>query len=286
MKLNTKQLITLSEVAKQAAKQAGKIIQTACVEELNVETKGAATSLASSVFTKVDLQCQEIIHNALKPSIQTFDLGWLGEETPDDGSRFIKDYFWCVDPLDGTLSFIKQRAGFCVSIALINQNGIPEIGVVFNPQTSDLYVAVKGQGAFKNEKLIEIKYQKHTTLINDESFIETADYQILKDELEFKSTECVQQILQGGAVMNAMWCLEFAPACYVKYPKEKDGGGSIWDYAASVCIYNELGLNATDFYGNKINLNPKGTVYMNEFGVCINTFVIEGVSGADLLIHR
>jgi len=276
MKLNTEQLLKLSEVAINSAKQAGDIIQTACVEELNVENKDGATSLASSVFTKVDLQCQEIIHNALKPSIQEFDLGWLGEETPDDGSRFKKDYFWCVDPLDGTLSFIKQRAGFCVSIALINQEGIPEIGIVFNPQTCDLYVAVKGQGAFKNDQPIKIEYQKHVTLINDESFVSTEHYQILKDELEFQSKQCVQQILQGGAVMNAIWCLEYAPACYVKYPKKTDGGGSIWDYAASVCIYNELGLNdsrinATDFYGGAINLNPKGTVYMSEFGIRLFT---------------
>ncbi|MCJ8312376.1 MAG: inositol monophosphatase [Saccharospirillaceae bacterium] len=273
MKLTAIQLKQLSEVAKEAAKQAGDIIQTACVEELNVENKNGATSLASSVFTKIDLQCQELIFNLLSPSIKQYDLGWLGEESPDDGSRFKQDYFWCVDPLDGTLSFIKQRAGFSVSIALINKQGIPVIGVVFNPQTSDLYCAVYKQGAFKNEKAIKVKYQKHITLINDESFLNTQYYPELKAQLEFKNQQCVQQILQGGAIMNAIWCLEYAPAVYIKYPKKTDGGGCIWDYASTVCIYNELELNATDFHLNELNLNPSGTAYMNTEGVLISTLL-------------
>ena len=114
---------------------------------------------------------------------------------------------------------------------------------------------------------------KNKSYYHDESFLDTEYYPKLKTQLEFKNTQCVQQILQGGAIMNAMWCLEYAPACYVKYPKKTDGGGSIWDYAASVCIYNELGLNATDYNLKELNLNPQGTTYMNEFGVLISTLL-------------
>ncbi|BCE00538.1 3'(2'),5'-bisphosphate nucleotidase CysQ family protein [Marinicellulosiphila megalodicopiae] len=273
MQLTSKQLLALTQTAKQAALKAGKIIQTSCVEELNIQTKEMATSLASSVFTKIDLECQEIIYQTLNDSILQFDIGWLGEESQDDLSRFKKDYFWCVDPLDGTLSFIKQRAGFCVSIALINKQGVPVIGVVFNPNSSDLYHATFEQGAFKNENEIKVEYQKNITLINDDSFVNTDYYQILKDKLEFKNKNIVPQILQGGAVMNAIWCIEHAPACYVKYPKKTEGGGSIWDYAAATCIYNELKLNATDFYRQPLNLNKKGSAFMNEQGVIMSTLL-------------
>ena len=49
----------------------------------------------------------------------------LTEETEDDGGRLRADYFWCVDPLDGTLPFIEGRPGSAVSIALIARDGTP-----------------------------------------------------------------------------------------------------------------------------------------------------------------
>ena len=58
------------------------------------------------------------------------------------------EYFWLVDPLDGTKEFIKRNGEFTVNIALI-VNGNPIIGVVYVPVLKDLYFALKGEGAFK-----------------------------------------------------------------------------------------------------------------------------------------
>ena len=54
---------------------------------------------------------------------QKYDFGILTEETPDNGSRLVKDYFWCVDPLDGTLPFTEGTPGYSVSIALVSKSG-------------------------------------------------------------------------------------------------------------------------------------------------------------------
>jgi len=40
-----------------------------------------------------------------------------------------------------------------------------------------------------------------------------------------------------------------------------------WDFAATACIYQELGLPATDFEGGKLDLNRQGSTFMNHQGV-------------------
>ena len=55
---------------------------------------------------------------ASNSSCDEFEVGFLSEETEDNGSRFEEDYFWCIDPMDGTLAFINGHPGFSVSIAL------------------------------------------------------------------------------------------------------------------------------------------------------------------------
>jgi len=56
--------------------------------------------------------------------------------------------FWLVDPLDGTKEFIKRNDEFTVNIALIQKNE-PIAGVIYAPVTGELYVGIKGIGAFK-----------------------------------------------------------------------------------------------------------------------------------------
>ena len=53
----------------------------------------------------------------------------------------------------------------------------------------------------------------------------------------------------------------------LKYPKKEKGGGSIWDFAASACIYHELDLPATNFEGGRLDLNKREGTFMNHEGV-------------------
>ena len=71
----------------------------------------------------------------------------------------------------------------------------------------------------------------------------------------------------AGAVLNGIFVLENGPACMLKFPKKENGGGSIWDFAATACIYHELGLAATNFEGERLDLNRKDGTFMNQEGV-------------------
>ena len=76
-----------------------------------------------------------------------------------------------------------------------------------------------------------------------------------------------ETIESGGAVMNACWVLDRAPAGFIKKPKPQEGGGCLWDYAATACLYEELGAMVSDCVGNTLDLNSRDSLFMNREGV-------------------
>jgi 3'(2'), 5'-bisphosphate nucleotidase/myo-inositol-1(or 4)-monophosphatase len=121
MHLTTNALLALSQLAIEAAKKAGALISEYSTKDVEVKNKEAADSLAAQVVTEVDVKAQNTILEVLSPSLTTYDLALLTEESVDDKSRFEKDYFWCIDPMDGTLAFTEKTPGYAVSIALVSR---------------------------------------------------------------------------------------------------------------------------------------------------------------------
>ncbi len=275
MQLTSTNLKTLCETAIEAAKKAGSLISAYSTKEVAVNNKKAADSLASQVVTEVDVKAQNTILEVLEPSISRYDLALLTEESVDDKSRFEKDYFWCIDPMDGTLAFTEKTPGYAVSIALVSKSGEPFIGVVFDPVTQNLYYAVKDQGAFKNYKSwqpdLELNDKRTFTLHMDRTFLRYEPF----DEFIFALEEKLQELnfnklhlqKKAGAVLNAIWTLDQAPGCYFKLPKPIPGGGSLWDFAATACIFDEIGAPASSFDGTTLDLNRSDSSFMNHRGV-------------------
>ncbi len=57
------------------------------------------------------------------------------------------ELYWLVDPLDGTVEFIKGNNEFTVNIALM-ENKVAVMGVVYVPYHNKMYLAEQGAGAF------------------------------------------------------------------------------------------------------------------------------------------
>ncbi|GGK46482.1 MULTISPECIES: 3'(2'),5'-bisphosphate nucleotidase CysQ family protein [Flavobacteriaceae] len=265
-------LLQLNNIAIKAALSAGKVIQKHRNNDVSVKKKEGGASYASQVVTEVDIACEKAILSHILPTCDQFGLAFLSEETKDDGSRFEEDFFWCIDPMDGTLAFINKQPGFSVSIALVAKDGTPYIGVVFDPSTNTLYHAIKGRGVFKNGSLLKIKHiNDYLTYVTDRKLkdtIRSAEIErLLNENIEKFSLKGVKEIAGSGSVLNAIHVLENGPACMLKFPKKESGGGSIWDFAATACIYKELGLPATNFEGGRLDLNRKDGTFMNHEGV-------------------
>lgn len=274
MQLTSDQLIELESIAIKAATKAGKMIQSKLCGDHEVLHKEGGTSLASQVVTAIDLESQNLVLEALKVSLARFELGLLTEESPDDSSRHQHDYFWCIDPLDGTLAFTKGTPGYSVSIALVSRDGTPMIGVVFDPVTSTLYHAVHQRGARRNGEYWRISSpcpNGQLTLLIDNSFIAQANKPAFRERLdEFVKMHGLKSwklIDHAGSVLNACAVAQNTPALYFKLPKPTPGGGSLWDFAATTCFFNELGLPVSDIDGETLQLNPEGPTFMNRRGV-------------------
>jgi fructose-1,6-bisphosphatase/inositol monophosphatase family enzyme len=273
MRLSKLDIEHLAQVGLDAALSSGEYIASQIGQVHDTTFKSGVQSLATQVVTAVDVKSQEIILEKLAESIIKYDLGLLSEEMPDDQSRFEKEYFWSIDPLDGTLPFTEQRQGYAVSIALLNKLGAPIIGIVVDPYLKKHFVAIKGAGCFVNGKPYQVDPDKRDQLIChfDRSFVSSVDYDSTVSQLHQIREKLGLSDLKiktgAGAVMNALGLLDSAYGCYVKLPKPTKGGGCLWDFSATSLIFEELGLHISDSFGQPLALNRTDSFYMNKEGV-------------------
>lgn len=135
------QINELIAIAKEAAVEAGKAISAIYeTEDFGVESKGD-----SSPLTKAD----KAAHYAIVSFLDKTGIPVLSEEGKDVPFEVRQkwEYFWLVDPLDGTKEFIKRNGEFTVNIALVHEQKVMA-GVVYTPVTKKLYWGIVGEGAF------------------------------------------------------------------------------------------------------------------------------------------
>jgi fructose-1,6-bisphosphatase/inositol monophosphatase family enzyme len=271
-------LTDLTKQAVQAALEAGDLIRSYEDREVEVLHKEGGDTYASQVVTEVDRKAQDAILRILGPSCEEYDLAVLTEENEDDGSRFEKECFWCIDPMDGTLPFIRREPGYSVSIGLVAKDGSPKIGVVYDPVHDVLWQATKGQGVRKNGEPWTLDSKgKELTFTYDRSFTDRPERDRVLRELEaYAHSIGLNKLMAtqfGGAVINACHALENAPGCHFKFAKPQEGGGSLWDYAATACLYEESGAVVSDVHGDPLDLNRPDSTFMNHRGAIYATDV-------------
>ena len=128
------------------AQKAGDEIMRIYQQDFKIEFKKDKSPL-----TKADIKSNEIIVNDLKYLYP--DIPILSEENKQIPYKIRQnwEYFWLIDPLDGTKEFVKKNGEFTVNIALIYKN-MPVLGVIYAPALNLLYYVQKDRGAFKQEK--------------------------------------------------------------------------------------------------------------------------------------
>jgi len=132
-----------------AAKRAGEAILEVYDSDFAVEQKDDKSPL-----TLADKRSHEIIENVLEQTVTANNstvpiLSEEGKEIPYD-ERIKWEYFWLVDPLDGTKEFIKRNGEFTVNIALIHKHK-PVLGIIYIPVKDVFYFATINFGAYKLE---------------------------------------------------------------------------------------------------------------------------------------
>ena len=238
-----------------------------------IEASKIATKLKNNIQVSYKTESQPVtnadreIDSYLKSYFKahTPDFGWLSEESPDDKSRLNRDFFWCLDPIDGTRSYINKKSEYTISLALIGKNQ-PLIGYVINPETNEYFYAEKGNGAYCNEQKITVS--NSTQLDNCEIAISSSEIKRLKSYEIFK-TKKIKKI--GSIAYKVALVAKGEIDVAISFFQKND-----WDLAAADLIIKEAGGNLKDINGNEICYN-KSTTKINSVLAC-NSFIINNLT--------
>ena len=140
--LSNKHLPDLLEIIKQAGREVLKVYAQ-LEKDWDVQLKDDRTPI-----TEADRISNRIITEGLRQLFPGIPL--ISEENKQIPYEIRRqyEYFWLIDPLDGTKEFIKRNGEFTINIALINRTE-PVAGFISVPCKGLIYYAVKGEGAYR-----------------------------------------------------------------------------------------------------------------------------------------
>jgi myo-inositol-1(or 4)-monophosphatase len=235
------------------------------------ESPKAFTKADGSQVSEADLA----VDAGLKLDLTTRrrDYGWLSEESPDDRSRLKYSRVWMIDPIDGTGAFLREIPEWTISAALV-EDGVPVIGVVYNPEKDEFFHAIRGAGAFLNDQQI------HTT---DQATLEGAKMiasgGLFKKKIwEDPWPNVTAQWVNSVAYRIALVACGRGDATISLTPKAE------WDLAAAAVIVEEAGGVITDHHGGPHgynNENPKFPSLVAS-GLPLHPVLIERTTRVDL----
>jgi myo-inositol-1(or 4)-monophosphatase len=197
------------------------------------------------LVTNIDNESQKIIQEELKARFPNISI--IGEE---DKTFSKKDHAFIIDPIDGTLNFVKKIPLFSVSIGYWKDN-LPLCGVVYDPLRNDIFYARKKYGAYLNGKRLQLSENNSN------------DYKVLASDwghepsLYNKNILAMQQLTKENSFLfRFLGCASLA-ICYVA-AGILDGYWhyklSPWDMAAAALIAQESGASILSLDGSEFDL--------------------------------
>ncbi len=239
------------------AKSSGKILLAyqKKIHQLEVSVK-----LAQGVATKADLASEKNIIDGILKKFPEHEI--LAEESAykdfkgdKEKYNFLKDreWVWVIDPLDGTNNFLNGLDYYAICISLVHF-GKPIVGVVYRPNTGELFFAKKGEGAYLKQlkqrtKAIKILRKKSDKPLRSSLLVTgftTEKGEVFDQEFElFKSmmgksrgirrmgSAALDIVYVASGIFDAFWERGLAP----------------WDMAASSLIATEAGVEVSDYNG-------------------------------------
>ncbi len=205
----------------------------------NVSVKGLA-----DFVTKVDTAIQEFMRSRLKDMYP--DIQFMSEEK-DNNDIDHTGKVWILDPIDGTTNLIHDFKMSAVSLGLVD-NGVPVMGIVYNPFTDELFSARRGEGAYLNGAPIHVT--SASNLSESLVIVGTSPYRKDLADVNFDIIKRLyiasEDIRRGGSAALDL--------CYLACGRAEgffERNLKPWDYAAGVAILREAGGCVTDFAGNE-----------------------------------
>lgn len=230
-----------TQPAIEIAREAGQLQVEKLAKSRTIEYKGKF-----NIVTEVDKACEKLIVEFLRDRFPGHDI--LAEEGTDIDKN--SEWLWIIDPLDGTVNYSHRYPLFSVSIALLNK-GKPVVGVVYEPNRDELFVAERGGGALLNEKPIRVSPTKdvYASLIATGFAYNVADVERNNVKHFNHFIKKCHALRRDGVASTDL--------CYVACGRF-DGFWELflkpWDIAAGGLIVEEAGGRVSSFSGGPLDI--------------------------------
>ena len=172
------------------------------------------------------------------------DYGWLSEETPDSTDRLSARRLFVVDPIDGTVAYMKGKPWWCIPIAVV-EDGRPVAAVIHAPALNETFAATRGGGATLNGRTITAS---DTTDLDDASVL--ADARLMEGP-HWPEPWPVMRFEKRNAIAYRMALVAAGAfdAAIALTPKWD------WDVCAGALIAEEAGAVVSDHHGGAWRFN-------------------------------
>ena len=236
-------LTRIDAFAKEVIFEAGKRIREVVSDDLVIETKSGANDFV----TNIDRDTELFIIESIKAFDPTHKI--VGEEGMGDRFESFDGPVWIVDPIDGTLNFIKQHRHFMIAIGFF-VDGVGKLGYIYDVMKQDLFYAIQGEGAWYNGT--EMRKLKPLTI--EEAVIGiNASWVIPNSKVNHeKMVDLVRTVRAtrsyGSAAMEIAFIVSGKLDAYLSMRL------SPWDIGGGSIIANEVGARMSNLKGEPINL--------------------------------
>lgn len=236
------------------ARHAGAFLRT---EQTGFSQDRVAIKSLNALVSDVDRRAEKAIVSGLSALLP--EAGFLTEEgtTTQDQST---EYYWVIDPLDGTTNFIHGLPIYSVSIALMRGQE-PVIGVVYEVGMDECFTAYRGGGAFLNGRPIQVT----DTQALENSLLATGFPYYDFERLEgFHQTLAYFYPRTRGIRRIGTAAVDLAYTACGRFDGYFEYGLSPWDVAAGILLVREAGGKVTDYNGGPGPISSKHLLATNK----------------------
>jgi myo-inositol-1(or 4)-monophosphatase len=237
------------EVAIETAVEAGGILLSEFDKPPIISYKGEV-----DLVTQADRRSEQAIVRRLRNYFPTHTI--VAEE--GGGQEADARFRWIVDPLDGTTNFAHGYPCFAVSIGF-EEDGELLAGVIYQPVSKELFTTARGEGAYLNEKRIEVSRIDHLST----SLLATGFPSVKRTRNPNIHYYRDFTLSSHGVRRDGSAALDLAAVACGRFDGFWEFGLHSWDTAAGVLLVREAGGVVTDFSGKPYRPGDYETVASN-----------------------
>ncbi|MDZ8054048.1 MAG: inositol monophosphatase family protein [Aulosira sp. ZfuVER01] len=237
-------LQTFLDIATEAALAAGEVLQGYWGK---LEDAIAEKGRPGDLVTAADKASEVVVLEVLRRHFPQHSI--LAEESGKLGNQD-NQYLWAIDPLDGTTNYAHQYPAFAVSIGLLI-NGVPQVGVIYNPFHNELFRAAAGLGATRNRRSIKVS---DTSELGKSLLVSGFAYDRRETSDNNYAEFCHFTHLTQGVRRSGSAAMDLAYVACGRFDGYWERGLSPWDMAAGIIILQEAGGKVTAYDGSPFKI--------------------------------